>query len=115
MEKKYFKCIVLASSMLCISACSDDNPLNPLGSCGSGSWATEVTNESAALSAAQQAYDNDPTVANCNAYKAAGVGYLDALEDAQGCVVALTRVAFDEAVDEAQAEMDAIDCTEGGS
>lgn len=113
MEKKYFKFVVLASLVMAISACSDDNPLNPLGACASGAWATEVTNESAALSAAAQAYDDDPTVANCNAYKAAGTSYLDALDDAQGCVVAGTRAAFDQAVDEAQGEIDAIDCTGG--
>lgn len=108
------KYTVLASIILSISACSDDNPLNPLGACASGSWATEVTNESAALTTAAQAYTDDPTVANCNAYKTAGTNYLDALEDARGCVIGATQSAFNQAVNEAQAEIDALDCSSGG-
>lgn len=113
MEKKYVKYMVLASTILGVSACSDDNPLNPLGACGSGSWATEVSNESAALTTAAQAYTDDPTAANCNAYKTAGTNYLDALEDARGCVIGATQAAFNQALNEAQAEIDALDCTGG--
>lgn len=111
MVNKYFRLAVFASSLIVISACSDDNPLNPLGSCASGSWATEVTNESAALSTAAEAYSNEPTVANCNAYKTAGTNYLNALENAKGCVVLGTQAAFDAAVAEAQEDIDALDCT----
>ena len=52
--------------------------------CGTA-WASQVTAESNALSAALQTYAADQTTANCNALKTAYQNYLDALEPFVDC------------------------------
>ncbi|WP_273568799.1 hypothetical protein [Maribacter halichondriae] len=72
--------------------CSKNNPLNPLGGCfGGGVWSENIITESNALVAAGQAYEDDPTEANCNNYKAAAEDYLNALKGVATCVPGLAK------------------------
>ena len=52
-----------------LNSCKKDDPV----SCN---YATEVQNEVNALSAAASAYGNDPSTANCNAFKTAYQNYI---------------------------------------
>lgn len=92
------------------TACSKDNPLNPIGNCGSGSWSQQVQSELTSLSDAATLYTNDPTVANCENYKNAVGDYLDALEGIRTCVLGASKKAFDQAIDEAKEDLDETDC-----
>lgn len=112
MKIKYLQISFLSSMMVIAMGCSDSNPLNPLGDCGTGSWAEEVSAELSAFSAAADVYGNNPTVENCNAYKSAGEDYLDALELSRGCVVLGGQQAFDAAIDDAKADLAALDCSD---
>ena len=52
--------------------------------CGT-SWATQLSSEINAVSAAAQTYASNPTTPNCNALKAAYQKYLDALDPFVDC------------------------------
>jgi hypothetical protein len=78
----------------------------------SAAWASELSNEVAAMSNAAQAYSTNPTQANCLAYKAAAQAYIDALEPYGNCT-ALTgqdRAAWQAAIDDAQQSVDNMNC-----
>ncbi len=86
------------------SACGKNDP----NTCN---YVTEVQNESDALTAALTAYSNDPSTANCNAFKGAYQDYLNALEDHRSCAVAAGQgTAFQQAIDNAQASLDTLVC-----
>jgi hypothetical protein len=73
----------------------------------STSWATQLSAEVNALSAAAQAYATEQTPANCNAYKTAYQNYLDALEPFGDCALWTTQQKADlqDAIDEAQQQI----------
>ena len=102
---KYF--IVVLTTALLFTGCSEDDVIN---GCGEQFWAEEVASEAEALSATASQFGLDPTVANCNAFRAAAQNYLDALEGARPCVDSSERADFDEAVNEAQASINDLDC-----
>lgn len=108
--KTYLTCC-LTMALMTLVGCSK-NPLNPLGDCGSGGWIQKVSKELNDWSVATSNYSNDPTVANCNAYKSAAKGYLDALEGVRTCVPGANQSEFNDAITEAKKEVDAEDCTE---
>lgn len=92
------------------NGCSKSSPLNPEACDGNSSWAERIQSEIADWSAAITTYSNDPTAANCEKYKTAGVNYLDALEGIRGCVLGASQKAFNEAIDEAKKDLAASDC-----
>lgn len=73
----------------------------------STSWATQLSTEVNALSAAAQAYATEQTPANCNAYKTAYQNYLDALEPFGDCALWTTqqKEELQDAIDEAQQQI----------
>jgi hypothetical protein len=75
-------------------------------------WATELSAEVNAMSAAAQAYASDPTTANCNAYKQATQAYLNALSPYGNCTLlsGQQRIAWENALADAQESVDNMDC-----
>jgi hypothetical protein len=73
----------------------------------STAWATAVTDELSTVSAAAMVWAQDPTVANCNLYKAAYQDYLDALEPFIECATwtLQQKQALQDAIDEAEEEL----------
>jgi len=73
----------------------------------STAWATQVTSEINAVSAAAQTYASDPTTANCNAYKAAYQNYLNALNPFVDCASwsVQQKNELEDAIDEAQQQI----------
>lgn len=105
--------LVSCATLLLIVAngCSKTNPLNPLGGCfGGGVWSENIINETNALVAAGQAYEDDPTEANCNNYKAAAEDYLNALKGVATCVPGASKADYDQAVAEAKADLEKEGC-----
>ncbi len=101
----------LSMAMVTATGCSKDNPLNPLGDCGSGGWASKVSKELNDWSVAASNYSADPTPANCSSYKNAAKGYLNALDDVRGCVLGANQANFNKAINEAKVEFDSLDCS----
>jgi len=97
-----------------VGACLITAPF--LGSCGKDdpedcSYVTETQDEYDALIAATNAYSADPTnTAKCNAYKNAFQDYLDELQEHDNCVLAGQEAAYQQALNDAQASINAIQC-----
>jgi hypothetical protein len=93
---------ILAISVL--TSCGKDDPVT----CN---WTTELQNESDALVAAATAYGNNPTTANCEAYKDAFQDYLNEAEKYVSCATTAGQGAeLQSAINQAQADLNALQC-----
>lgn len=82
--------------------------VNPDG-CNAALFNDEVNPALTAWQEAASAYSNDPTPANCAAYKDSGLAWLDAIRAYENCTVLYTA-SWREAVDEAKADLEAELC-----
>ena len=73
-------------------------------------WSEQYLAEANAYSQASQAYSNDPSLVNCQNYKAAGLNYINALEGVLNCVPTANSQAFLNSLNEYRAEVNAIEC-----
>lgn len=79
--------------------------------CSGIAYANELTAELTAVSNASAAYSQDPSTANCNAFKSAYQDYLNGLDKYKNCTFAAQeRAAFNEAIAEAQLSLDQLVC-----
>jgi hypothetical protein len=99
-----------AAMITMTSGCTKDNPLNPEGNCFDGKWAAQFSDELQAYSNAISDYNENPTQGNCDDYKNAAKGYLDALNEVYNCVPTASRAEIDQAINEAKADIDGEDC-----
>ncbi len=108
MSKQIFLISFLAFVVLGSMGCKKTTPAG----C-SAAWASDLQNEVQALTNALQAYSLDPTQENCLAYKAAYQAYIDALEPYGNCatLTGADRDAWQEALNEAQQDINDIDCS----
>jgi hypothetical protein len=73
-------------------------------------WSDQFLAQANAYSLASQTYANDPTLANCQNYKAAGLAYIAALEGVIDCVPTANSQGYIESLNEYRAEVNAIEC-----
>ena len=73
-------------------------------------YTLELENETNALTAAATTYAQDPSSANCEAYRQAYLEFLDEAEKLDNCVIGTERDAYRQAIDSAQAGLDALTC-----
>ena len=101
--------IALTCTALLAFGCggSDDDGL---GNCSESAWTQIVANEAALYSDPLFAYQNDPSAANCDNVKSAAVNYLEALRDILDCVPTTNRAEINDAIDDAQEEVNSEDC-----
>ena len=79
---------------------------NAISNCNSFNISTDLQAELNNLSTAGSAYGNDPTTANCNAYKNAYQNYIDGLRGLESCAKAVgSLAAFQASLDDAEAEL----------
>ena len=97
-----------AGIVMAVGCSKDDNPLND--GCGNTAWSQKVSKEITAFSNAAVAYSDDPTSSNCLSYKAAAEGYLNALENVRLCVPTVSKAEFQQSIDEAKQEINALTC-----
>ncbi|HLF63810.1 MAG TPA: hypothetical protein VI603_08655 [Saprospiraceae bacterium] len=101
--KNLFAVLTLVSVVLLVS-CKDDDPVG----CN---WTTELQAELTAFNDAATDYGQNPTTENCNAYRNAGLAYLDAAADLQSCANASGQgTEYQQAIASAQASLDALQC-----
>ncbi|GJM31078.1 MAG: hypothetical protein DHS20C18_00790 [Saprospiraceae bacterium] len=99
--------LILCSLFLATSCKKDDDG----SSCGDNfNYALELQAESSNLSAAAQTYAQDQTQENCEAYKTAVQNYLNAAADLDNCVPVGDRAAYQQAIDDSQDSLDALQC-----
>ena len=73
-------------------------------------YTTELQAEFNAFVAAQNAYAQDQSQANCLAFKNSLLSYVDAAADLEACVPQEQKAAFEASVDEAQVTAAALPC-----
>ncbi len=100
--------LCFGAAILATYGCSKDEPAP--GNCYDGNWAQQYTAELIAWSNAATTYSQEPTLANCTAYKSAGIAYLDALGDIYDCVPSESRADIDKDIEEAKAELNDESC-----
>jgi len=103
-NSRYFT-FFLSLCLIGIVSCGGDD--TPAGPACSVFWGTELQNELNAIVTAGTAYADDPSDANCNAYKSAYQAYISALRPYGDCA-ALTgqnRTDFNQALNDAENEL----------
>ena len=106
----YLPVLILLSSVFlsgCISG-GDDEP----GGCNSLSWATDLGDELTALSSAATTFSQNQTEANCNKYRQALRGYVNALRpygDCQG-LSGQSRSDWQKLLDDYEEDLEKSDC-----
>ena len=74
-------------------------------------WALEIVDEATVLSEAQVRYSDDPTPANCRAYRRAYEDYINELDRYGGCTfTAEDRRDWEESIDDARQSIDDLNC-----
>lgn len=106
--KNLLKLMALVAVVFVVS-CDDDDDAGP---CNSFNFSAEIEAELNAFTAASNAYGADPSPANCNAYKVAGLAYVNELEDLEECAVLGGQNAqqYQASIDAARASFEAIVC-----
>lgn len=106
--KNLFAVLALVS-VVSIMSCKDDDPVGP---CNSFNFSAEIEAELTAYNNASMAYFTDQTPANCNAFKAAGLAYVDELEDLEECALLAgqNEQQYQQSIDAARASFQAIVC-----
>lgn len=101
--KSLFAVLTLVS-VICVVSCKDDDPV----SCN---WTTELQDELTAFNNAASVYGQNPTTENCNAYRNAGLAYLDAAADLQSCANAQGQgQEYQQAIEAAEDSLNALQC-----
>ena len=88
------------------SSSDDDGDLN--ANCNN--WTEQYLAQANAFSEASNVYTNNPTLVNCQNYKAAGLNYVNALESVIDCVPTANSQAYIDSLNEYRAEVNAIEC-----
>ena len=90
--------------LLLLASCGDDAQ-----DCNSSSFMTAISDEENQVSQAANAYANDPSQANCDAFKSAAQNYFDAVEEFEDCD-GLSQAEFDQALAAARESINLIPC-----
>ncbi|MDP5081299.1 MAG: hypothetical protein NWP87_01495 [Winogradskyella sp.] len=101
--------MTLSLSFMVLTGCSksdDDEDIDATCTNWSDQWLAQAN----AFSDASALYTSDPTLANCQNYKTAGLNYVEALESVLDCVPTVNSQEYINSLNEYRAEVNAIDC-----
>ena len=90
-------------------ACSKSNE-DKDKSANCDNWSEQYIAQANAYSATANVYTKDPTIANCQKYKAAGIKYIDALESAADCVPTANSKDFASSLNDYRKEVNGLNC-----
>jgi len=96
-------------AFVALTSCGGDDD-SGAANCGNGLWTLSVRSELNNWFSAAQAYAGDQTTINCQNNKSAGQAYIKALEGIKACVPNLSLADFEQALEEAKIEINAISC-----
>jgi hypothetical protein len=100
--------LLIIATLVGLSSCKKDENNDP-EYCGTA-WVNAVQDELTAVTNAAMTYAQNPTTQNCNAYKTAYSGYIDALEPYGKCTLwsAQQKTEWQNAIDNARDELDTL-------
>lgn len=107
---KYSTLVFVFTLLIFTISCGDSNdPSNPSGC--STEFAETFQDEIQTINTTTQNYANDPSTANCEAFKEAYQNYINALDSWEECANFYNQVAqWEQAIDAAQLSIDNIVC-----
>ncbi len=112
--KNLFFLLVLALSLFSISSCGGDDDDNGGGNnpdlCLFATFNEQVLASVNALQAAALNFGNDPTTANCEAYRTAAQDYLDTIRSFDTCADIISTQSYQESLAEAEMEVANLQC-----
>lgn len=111
--KNLFFLLVLALTTLTIAGCGnddDDGGGNNPDLCLFTTFNERTIDALNDVQAAAVAFGNDPTTANCEAYRAAAQDYLDTVRDFDTCADIVSSQAYQESLAEAEMELADLQC-----
>ncbi|MCK0159987.1 DUF1320 domain-containing protein [Allomuricauda sp. F6463D] len=102
----------MAIAFLITISCSSDDSENDISgvNCQEGTWNEWIENEFNAYYSALSAYSQDPTPSNCAAVESTAYDYLEALRDIADCVPTVNQAEINQAIDDAEKEIDTYVC-----
>lgn len=102
---------VLLFAIVFVSACgNDDEPAPTIGNCTNEAFTNAFNDAIMALSDAAIAYGNNPTQANCDAWRQEANDYLDAIEGFETCTTVNNSQEYRDALADARAEVNNFTC-----
>ncbi len=113
MKQKFYLNIFLALVFVGFLSCKKKSDDVVDGPCGK-SWSDLAQKEISAWSTAAQKYGIDPSVTNCNAYKSAGLAYINALEPLRDCptLSGVERTQWEQAMESTRTSINSLNCVE---
>ncbi|TXD83648.1 hypothetical protein ESY86_08790 [Subsaximicrobium wynnwilliamsii] len=101
--------VCLSIPFMGLMGCSSSDDSDDINT-NCGNWSDLFLSQANLYSQASQAYADDPSPANCQNFKSAGLNYIDALEGAIDCVPTANVQGFNAELDQYRAEVNALDC-----
>jgi hypothetical protein len=110
MTKRFLVLALIIYVSFNVTSCSSDGDGDGDPDFCGALWTADLEDEINNYIAAGLAYASDPSVANCNSYKAAFQAYIDGLEKFSGCGTwtSQQKKEWQDALDEAEDEIDTL-------
>ncbi|WP_178986766.1 hypothetical protein [Winogradskyella helgolandensis] len=102
--------ITLLISFIVVTGCGGSDDDGNFNNTDCNDWSEHYLAQANAYSAASNAYATDPTLANCQNYKSAGLNFIDALEDVIDCVPNANREGFLADIEQYRDDINTTDC-----
>ena len=102
--------ITLLITFMGVTGCGGSDDDGDFNNTDCTNWSEQYLAQANAYSEASNAYATDPTLANCQNYKAAGLNFIEALEGVVDCVPNANREGFLDDIEQYKEQINATDC-----
>jgi len=110
--KNLFFLLALSATLLTTLGCGNDDDGDGITPdlCALSVYNERVLESLESLQVAVTAYSNDPSTANCEAYRSAAQDYLDTIREFDTCADIISRQEYQESLAEAEMELANLQC-----
>jgi len=107
-----FIILILVIILFSVTSCGGDGEnISAALNCGTTTWPKQIEKELNAFINAASDFSINDTKENCEKYKKAGLDYLKAFDNVRKCVPGGSINNFNEALQDAKKEINAINCS----
>lgn len=93
-----------------LTSCGGDDVIGAATGCGSSNWSSTIESATSKWSETATNYANDPSIANCNKYKSAGLDYVKAYKKILKCIPGSSKTIYKQAFTEIENEIKNLSC-----